>query len=292
VAFPFQQPTCRDHYTLIAKGHLDWGSIEVLARGSQLPLEDAPLAKFSWSYARQVASNPVRTSAGQVEQFLFYRGLGNFDMPVHVKAATAGHVTLSHGYGDAVGPVFVMNVGGASGAFKAHPEGLAPGATLTDVAPTLDAAPALDAYAQSLSDAVTAALDSVGLYHDESVAMVSTWRRQWFRTPGLRLLYVAPQSWTDASIPLTMQPKPDSVTRVMLIRVEVLTPEIEAADAQAAQGLAVQGQAAQAEAYFMALGRFAEPRLRRAMALLANPPYAGALLAQIATANTDISSGE
>ena len=61
---------------------------------------------------------------------------------------------------------------------------------------------------------------------------------------------------------------------------------------QAAQGLSSQTTAAQSTAHFTALGRFAEPRLRRAMALLGNPPYAQTLLGQIATANTDVSSGE
>jgi hypothetical protein len=292
VSFPFRTTTCRDHYTTIAQGHLDWGSIDVLARDAQPALLDAPLARYSWSYARNVAANPVQTQSGQVEQFLFYRGLGNFDVPARVTAASAGAVTLTNGYGDALGPVFVLNVGASNAAFKAHAEGLPAGAALHEVAPSLDGAPALDAYAQSLSDAITSALVSVGLYRDESTAMVSTWSRQWFRTQGLRLLYIASQSWTDASIPLTITPQPDSVTRVMMIRIEVLTPEIESADVQAAQGLSSQTTAAQSTAYFTALGRFAEPRLRRAMALLGNPPYAQTLLGQIATANTDVSSGE
>ena len=292
VSFPFQNQTCRDHYTQIAGGHLDWGTVEVLPRGSPAQLLDAPLAQFSWSYARQVASNPVRTQGGQLEQFLFYRGLGNFELPARVTASTAGGIVLANQYAQAMGPVFVLDVGATSGAFKSHPEGIAPGASLSDVAPSLEGAPGLDAYAQALGEAVTSALESVGLYHDESVAMVSTWNRQWFRTPGLRLLYIAPQSWTEASIPLTVQPAPDATTRVMLIRVEVLTPEIEAADVQAAGGLASTTTAAQAGAYFTALGRFAEPRLRRALALLGNPSYGDTLLAQVATANTDVSSGE
>jgi hypothetical protein len=193
-----------------------------------------------------------------------------------------------------MGPLFVLNVGATAGVFTAHPQGLGQGATLTETAPSLDGAPATDVFAQSLGVALTGALDSVGLYHDEAVAMVNTWRRQWFRTPGLRLLYIAPQSWTDASIPLTVLPAPDAMTRVMLIRIEVLTPEIEAADLVAAQGLASPGSApaARAVAYFAALGRFAEPRLRRALALLGNPTYGDPLLAQITTADTNVSSGE
>jgi hypothetical protein len=292
IHFPFTQQTCRDHYTTIANGHLDWGSVEVLPSGLGLAPPDAPLDQYSWSYARAVASNPVRTANGQVEKFLFYRGLGNFDAPVKVTAQGGGAVTLANGYGEPMGTVFVLSVDASHGAFEAHPEGIAAGASLAAKAPSLAAAQPLDAYADALGEAVTTALDGVGLYHDESTAMVNTWKRQWFRTPGLRLLYIAPQSWTDASIPLTVQPAPDATQRVMLIRVEVLTPEIEQADAMQANALASQGTAAQAQAYFVALGRFAEPRLRRALSLLGSPAYGDALLAQVATANTSASAGE
>jgi hypothetical protein len=292
VTFTFQSPTCRDHYTQIAGGRLDWGSVELLDRTAQPALPDAPVAQYSWSFARQVASNPVRTAGGQVEQFLFYRGLGNFDPPAHVTAASGGSVTIASAVGETLGSVFVLNVGASTGAFTVHPEGIAAGASLTDVAPALDGAPSLDAYAQALGDAIVQALDGAGLYHDESLAMVATWKRQWFRTPGVRLLYLAPQSWTDASIPLTLQPKPDATTRVMMMRVEVITPELEAADVKAAQLLAAPSTAQDGQAYFVGLGRFAEPRLRRALALLGSPSYGDALLSQIATAATDVSSGE
>src|SRR6185436_20945054 len=90
----------------------------------------------------------------------------------------------------------------------------------------------------SLAAAVTAALDETGLFHDEAVAMVNTWKRQWFRTPGVRVLYLMPQALTDAAIPLTITPPPEEVRRVMMIRVEVITPELEQADAAMAKLLA------------------------------------------------------
>jgi hypothetical protein len=127
--------------------------------------------------------------------------------------------------------------------------------------------------------------DANGLYDDEATAMVNTWKRQWFRTPGPRLLYIAPQSWTDRSIPLAVDPKPESTKRVMVIRVEILTPEIEAADVAALRGLASPATAGAARDHFAALGRFAEPRLRRAVALLGHPAYAEPLLADVVETN-------
>src|SRR5207253_2073836 len=125
---------------------------------------------------------------------------------------------------------------------------------------------ALDAYAQDLAKAMVTELDKAGLYHDESVAMVKTWARQWFRTPGVRVLYLAPQAWTDAQIPLTIDPAPQELVRVMVMRVEALTPVLEHADMEAMKSLGgTDATRAQAAAHFQGLGRFAEPRLRRAI---------------------------
>jgi hypothetical protein len=293
VHFPFRTQSCRDTYAQIQGGKLDWGDVQVLARGATATMPDAPLDKYTWSFARQVDSNAVRVQSGESEQFLFYRGLGAFeDLPVAVHADNGGHVSLTNMYKEKVPTAFVLNVGATNAAFTARWDGIAPGARLDETAPSLEGAPALDAYAASLGDAVTRALDATGLYHDEAVAMVSTWQRQWFRTPGVRLLYIVPQSWTDASIPLTLEPAPASTTRVMLIRVEMITPELEAADTAQAKNLDVPASADAARAYFTALGRFAEPRLRRAIQVLGAAPGATTYLATIASASTDVTQGE
>jgi hypothetical protein len=125
--------------------------------------------------------------------------------------------------------------------------------------------------------------------------MVSTWQRQWFKTPGTRVLYLAPQAWTDAQIPLSISPPPDEVKRVMVIRVEVITPDEEQLDVGAAIGLG--GDATEQEngkQHFRELGRFAEPRLRRALSILGGltDPAAQTFLDGIAAANTAVAAGE
>jgi hypothetical protein len=290
-SFPFVSELCRSKWGSVSAGWLDWGTVSVRARGAApaKPLPDAPLTQFGWSYARAVDSNLLETASGESERFLFYRGLGDFELPVTVRAESAGRVTFTNGYSEPVAQVFLLNVNQARGAFAVHAGGVAPSATLTDTVPSLEGAPSVDEYAQRLSDAVTTALDATGLYHDEAVAMVNTWRRQWFRTPGVRALYLLPQSWTEQSIPLAISPKPDSTVRVMLIRVELITQEQEAADVAALSSFGA--DASVGAAYFSALGRFAEPRLRRALQL--SPSAAGEqYLAQVASAPSNVMSGE
>jgi hypothetical protein len=269
--------------------------VEVLKPDQHPEVPEASLGKFTWSYARQVAANTVRVSGvpgaevPQEERFLFYRGLGNFQLPVRVTAGTGGALALHNEAALGMGAAFVVRVGSSRGAFASLPGGIGPGETLATVAPAEGDGEALNDYAARLGDAVTDALDATGLYHDEAVAMVNTWKHQWFRTPGLRVLYLMPQPLTEAQIPLTVSPAPDTVIRVMMIRVEVIPPEQEQADVQA-----LLLPAAAMESHFRALGRFAEPRLRRALALLPSgaPASAHALLDQIATADTRAAAGE
>jgi hypothetical protein len=154
--------------------------------------------------------------------------------------------------------------------------------SVTQAIPAAPSMP-LDAFVERLADEMTDALSGTGLYRDEALAMVQTWRRQWFRTPGVRVLYFAPQSWIDREVPLTIAPAPDITLRVMVMRVELLTPEIETADVTAAIELNSASEATAAREYFRALGRFAEPRLRRAISTLGGrvTPEALALLAEI-----------
>ncbi|HEY8075852.1 MAG TPA: hypothetical protein VIF62_17115, partial [Labilithrix sp.] len=270
-----------------ANGLLDWGTLDVMGRDANVDakLPFAALDRFTWSFARQVAANPVKTEMGQLEKFLFYRGIGNFSLPVKVTSQTSGRLALKNVYKDAIGPVYFLNVTDSKGVFSQVHSGIQPGATLAGNIPAMTDAKDVETYADELARSVRTSLDEMGLYDDEATAMVNTWKRQWFRTPGARLLYLAPQSWTDASIPLTIDPKPESMKRVMVMRVEIVTPELEQGDVAALRGLQKSESAPAARDHFAALGRFAEPRLRRAMAITGSPAYAEPLLAEVILTN-------
>jgi hypothetical protein len=299
VQFPFHSAQCVTDYRKIGQGRLDWGSVDVLGRDEVVALPDAPLDHYTWSHARAVAANAVRVSgvpgadtAAQAERFLFYRGLGNFALPVAIDAGYQGKwgsLGLTNQGTQSVGAVVTIDVAPEGGAFHVYPAGLAPGGALTDDVRG-QAHQALDAYAADLGAAITQALDGTGLYHDEAVAMVSTWSRQWFRTPGTRVLYLAPQPWTEAQLPLHLDPPPASLVRVMMIRVEVITPDEENLDGAALAAYLT--DPAGAQAHFQALGRFAEPRLRNAVRLAGDPSWAQPLVALFTSADTRVAAGE
>lgn len=264
-------PHCVDYYR--SNGWLDWGSFELLGREAAPPaLPDAPLDAFTWSYAREVSANYLKFTGGENERFLFYRGVSNVELPARSEVFPEGRILLHNLRAEPLGAVFVVKVSEEGAAFSVRPAGVGGLEDLELSAPEAGALRPLPEFLDELGAEVTKALEQSGLYRDEAVAMVNTWRRQWFLTPGLRLLYLAPAAWTDAVIPLTVSPAPDTVVRTMMLRVELLTPEVEAADVAALSLMT--SDVTRGRAHFAALGRFAEPRLRRALDL--SPSSAGA----------------
>jgi hypothetical protein len=116
-----------------------------------------------------------------------------------------------------------------------------------------------------VKQAVARTLVEAGLYEKEAQAMVNTWEHSYFRTEGLRLLYILPRSEVDAIIPIRIQPTPEQLVRVMVGRVEVLTPEREQQIERFISQLgATDFRTRQAASDGLArLGRIGEPALRR-----------------------------
>jgi hypothetical protein len=99
--------------------------------------------------------------------------------------------------------------------------------------------------------------------------MVNTWEKSYFRTEGLRLLYVLPRPAVDAAIPIQIKPSPEQLVRVMVGRVEVLTPEKEKHIEKVVVDLGSKDPAIRkaADSSISQLGRFKEPLLRRVVVI-------------------------
>ena len=212
-----------------------------------------------WAPSRLVDAAPVAVGEEQ-ERFIFYRGLGRFEVPFEVTSVGTTMTVTNRGE-EEIPAVFLLHV---------HEEGgsvtdlgsLGPGASTTAApSPKEDTVPD---YLNVASDMVAASLVEAGLYEDEAIAMVDTWRRSYFLTPGLRVLYVVPEAWTAELLPMRLEPQPDELVRTLVGRVEVLTDRDERELAATLEAAAAEERAVAVEQ----LGRFAEPRLRRALELL------------------------
>jgi hypothetical protein len=194
----------------------------------------------------------------QREKFLFYRGVGTFPPPVTVRALGEDRVRVTNASGGRVDGLVLVTVRGGRLGFKAL-DGLDAGAEAAATLPQGDAKPA------ELAEVMVRELTAAGLYEKEARAMVKTWDSAWFGEEGTRLLYLVPRTRTDELLPLTVEPKPTEVVRVLVGRHDFLTPEQEAsAERQVQRVRTAQAELQSAESELQKLGRFAGEARRMA----------------------------
>jgi hypothetical protein len=252
---------------------------EISNRRGAVPESEVKLPATSsdalWNHAREVDAAFVKTlnaandaPTPEFEKFLFYRGLGETRLPLRFDEGGKGALALDRdeSLGDGVRHVFVLRVENGRGAYIYRPA-LRPGERVEGVIPSMAKAQPLVDFSKTVADLLAARLAETGLYDKEARAMVNTWTTSYFQTDGIRVLFVLPQSWTDAFIPMTIVPQPRQVVRVMVGRLELLTGEREGLAENAVRGLADPDatRRQQAFGFLHEQGRYVEPILRRVL---------------------------
>jgi len=263
----------------VERSFLEW-EFDVLPPGAGADALPAVEPGSPWSWQRLPASNLVRTlpraspRSGPVEteKFLFYRGLGSFDLPVRARTEPGSRIVLSNEGKFDVPAFFVLHVADGHGEFSCV-DGIGAGKKIEVARPVSADSPSVQRMVDALIPALVAKLVARGLYADEAEAMARTWERSYFHTEGLRVLYILPEEATEAILPLSISPRPSSIVRVLIGRLECITPESEAAVRQALLDRTSPdaGIRASADERLARLGRFLEPHLRRAIAGSADP---------------------
>ncbi len=156
------------------------------------------------------------------DKFLFYRGVGTFDLPLSVKAAAGGKFTVNWTGKVPQGDLILVQVKAGKIRFQQFGLETKGKSAMADVQ-----VPAVDATEKELGDALVKLLTAKGLFEKEAKAMVKTWSSAWFGEEGTRVLYILPGDLTDDLLPLKVEPKPAALTRVLVGRHDVLTPERE-----------------------------------------------------------------
>jgi hypothetical protein len=250
---------------------IDWGTVKVTP-GAPFNL----VADYSTNHyyaARETDAAPIQVCAtngkpAEQEKFLFYRGVGNFDLPLSVKLEK-GQLTLRDLAKEPIARVIIFeNQNGRIGyrildqfSGEVVAERPAPGQKI-----------------ESLIQELKQTLVASGLYEKEADAMIKTWRDSWFEE-GMRVFYVLPRSITESVLPLTINPKPSELVRVLVGRTEVITPEMQK-NVRAQVNLlnnsspAVRDEARRA---ILKYGRFSEPILKQMIADEQDPAVRGRL---------------
>ncbi|HWA24764.1 MAG TPA: hypothetical protein VG734_03745 [Lacunisphaera sp.] len=208
------------------RGGATW-RVDILARDAAVPVSAPPAAETpQWPRARVAGANRVRGPKGEVEGFIFYRGLGHFEPPLRLSCDEAGGLRLENAGPDRIPFVFVLDrrSGGTDGRVPWQ-GALEPGAKQQIALASDDRSVPAQAVRQA---AFPAALEAAGLTPDEARALLRTWRESYFERPGLRVFWIVPRAFTDRVLPMKITPQPDKVERVLVGRSEVLTPAFEA----------------------------------------------------------------
>jgi hypothetical protein len=254
-----------------------WDTVRVLpskqngALAGVLPME----ASGSHYYAaRETDADFLRVGLGgksdrrdETEKFLFYRGVGNFRAPLTVTQSGDGEsVTLQNTSGEELRHLFIYRVHQGRGKFL-YVKRLSAGENETVKLQPSKNHSHLSTLRADIARHLQQALVREGLYEREASAMVKTWDDSWFAEQGLRVLYVLPGEWTDRILPLTLEPKPRQVVRVMVGRAELITPKMEWDLMKQVVRYSDQDEGIRARAIEetrnLGLGRFLEPATRR-----------------------------
>jgi hypothetical protein len=127
----------------------------------------------------------------------------------------------------------------------------------------------LDELVTRISAQMSEALGQEGLYRREADAMVKTWRESWFEEDGLRILYVLPRQWADDTLPVTLEPRPRDLVRVMVGRAEIIPPTTDWELLKEIVRYSEPGAAVRREAIAnvrqLGLGRFLQPAVAKVL---------------------------
>jgi hypothetical protein len=202
-----------------------WRGVQVEPAGPALFPHDETGSHYYT--ARETDAAPLRAGR-ESEKFLFYRGVGSFDLPLAATVSSEGEVTIWNTGPDAI-PIVVLfsNRGGSARFHVLRQVGASPVTIPAAVGPA-EAGPhnASGLPFAAVSGELERALVSEGLYPKEASAMVRTWGDSWFEE-GTRLFYVVPAAAIDQVLPLQIDPTPVETIRTFVGRLELITPDIQ-----------------------------------------------------------------
>ncbi len=175
-----------------------------------------------WTAPRQVKDAATVTVSGEAERYLFYRGVANVKWDRNHVTLDVPHVFYHCGGMWLIDVRDDGTVAFGTGTPMIHNaadtilEMYRPKEILT--------APHSKEKLTDLRKEMIRVLIAQGLFESEAKAMLDTWEAAYFKSPGLRLFSVVPQTETDRMLPLKFS-VPVKLTRVMIRREEIITPQ-------------------------------------------------------------------
>lgn len=272
----------------LGKSSLNWGSVDLIPFSELVPnLKDTNLRE---SVSKSIVNGLLPHSANEqhyaaaretdsalvhyrekadgpsyFEKFLFYRGVGKFQLPITVQFEGNQTVLRNSGAQPITSAILIDVRDEKIQAMQISNIQAGQSVPFGQLRPV---------DSDQLAKMVRECLVAEGLYEKEAASMVATWQLSWFTENGMRVLYPVPKTTTEKLLPLHIKPAPQECLRVLIGRMEIMSPSSEQQMIEAvAQSIAARAEHHKQQSgsqtpyvvpnQIQAFGRLAEPALAR-----------------------------
>ena len=168
------------HAPLLEQGEISWKNVNV--QPGVDPVFPNSIGASHYFAARNTDAAPLDISK-QKEKLIFYRGLGNFLVPIRPRFNPEGNLEIVNAGPEEIQFLMVFENRGGKIGYR-----VIRNLKDSEVVPL----PELTANASDVHKQIAQNLVEAGLYAKEALAMVETWKDSWFEE-GTRVFYLAPQ---------------------------------------------------------------------------------------------------
>jgi Secretion system C-terminal sorting domain len=170
-----------------------------------------------WLAPRKTKANKIECN-GDVEKYIFYRGLGSFTNPIIPKYTQNGNLLIkNNGSQIKYAMVYEMTDDGKRYIWGIH--------SLSENSTSLVSSNKIEVlnreWTVGYRNGFIDALVNAGLFEDEARAMLNTWEQSYFEKPGIKIFWIVPRAFTDTILPISFSQKANSLERVMVGRTEI-----------------------------------------------------------------------
>lgn len=181
----------------------------------------------NWIYPQVPDSNIVKVG-GEYEQYLFYRGMGNFTLPLTLTVDSAETLMMDFKGKEKVPFALAFERINGKVRYKVFSSGLdADSQTQIAEEGGWTELPASIESDRVIYKEMRTGLMAQGLTQHEADGMVKTWWDSYFGHEGLRVFWILPQNEVERILPMKVKPAPENQVRVIVGRSEVLRPSFE-----------------------------------------------------------------
>lgn len=203
-------------------GSIEW-DVEILPKKeADIAFTFKPFENYTWIYPRVTDANMLKVG-DEYEDYLFYRGIGNFELPATFSVDENENLTISNNSKQAI--PFALAFENIAGKYRYKVLSEIPGHDSAAISENDWISP--ENQQVEIYQAMRAGLVAQGLTEDEANGMVRTWWKSYFYKPGLRVFWVVPNYELEKVLPLTLSPEPEKSVRVMVGRADIMRPSFE-----------------------------------------------------------------